>query len=158
MEQIAVYIIIIVILILSSLRKGKKQQQAKLDQLKRQKEIQEQQTSVSVSPIDEIFKQFGGDFFNTDFEQPQPVVSDFYQEKISQPTPFLDNELKQHAKKQSIRNRETTSFKSQKNKEIQNEHISVISDDYEHFENELSTIEEFRKAIIYSEIINRKYE
>lgn len=157
MEQIAVYIIIIVILILTSVRKGKKQQQARLEQLKKQREMQEQQETDQVSPIDEIFKQFGGEFFDTETEQQEPVFTSNYTEKKSVPTPFLDVELRKTKSRKSIRDRDGSHFQNQKWKENNTEENIQFSEASEHFEYELSTVEELRKAIIYSEIINRKY-
>lgn len=157
MEQIAVYIIIIVILIVTSIRKGKKQQQARLEQLQKQQQAQEQQSANQLHPLDEIIKQFGGDFFENITEQQEPVAAEYYSEKKSVPSPFLDVELKRSSSRRTSREKDRLQFQNQKENEIIAEEPSHFNGVPEYFENELTTIDELRKAIIYSEIINRKY-
>jgi len=154
MEKVIIYIIITIILIAVSARNSKKQQQAKLEQMKRQKKLQEEQSDTSEDALEEIFRKLGGDIFNEGKQHPQPVFSQ-HTEAVKIPEPFLDVELKRSEKSKSFGSKDKRS--SQRGKRIYQEEVFDEigvdkSSDYE-----LNTEEDFKKAIIYSEIINRKY-
>jgi hypothetical protein len=154
MEKIIIYIIITIILIAVSARNSKKQQQAKLEQMKRQKKLQEEQSESSEDSIEDIFRKLGGDIFSEVKQQPQPVFSQST-EVGKTPDPFLDYELKRTTKSASVASGDKK--KSPRGKKIYMEEIVDEIGVNEQSEYEINTLEEFKKAIIYSEIINRKY-
>jgi heme exporter protein D len=151
MEQIAVYIIIIVILIVSSMRKSKKQQQAKIDQLKRQQQLQEGDTGYQGETLEDIFKKLSGDIFE---DQPTQVPEiQMVEQNTIKKEPFLNYELQNHAKRQSA--------KPQRRKIVHEENYfeKMLKDQEtaEQTESEFDTDIDWGKAVIYSEILNRKY-
>jgi len=151
MEQIAVYIIIIVILIVSSLRKSKKQQQAKIDQLKRQQELQESDPTFQGESLEDIFKKLSGNIFE---EEPDQVPEiQVIEQKATGNEPFLNYELQNAARRQSA--------KPQRKKMIHEENYfeKMLKEQElaEQSENEFDTDIDWGQAVIYSEILNRKY-
>jgi|GEM_PF-3332101 len=153
MENIAVYLIVTVILILVSLRKSKKQKQMR--------STQPTKPSVTSHPgysqgdsIEDIFKRLGGDFF--DDAEIQPV-----DELMAEPPtvkhnkPFLDFELKNKSTSKFKRTTSKSIFRTEEETQAEEEQEVLLND--EQFGNELNTVQDWRRAFIYSEIFHRKY-
>lgn len=155
MEQVFIYLIITVILILVSVRKGKKNQQSRLEQLKKLKQQQPQEQKQQSDPLSQIFRQIGGDFF----EEPQ---SPEFEEEASimfspdDPEPFLNVDLQKGLSVEQLKRKTPRKFTDRKDR-TEEEIIQEQTDLPELSFPDLITIEDWRKAIIYSEIIHRKY-
>jgi hypothetical protein len=155
MEKILIYVIITVILILTSVRKGKKQKQDRLEQMKKRKDAEEMQQTSQSDPLNEIFKRLSSDFF----EEPQqtPVQEDVFSEMASKkPDPFLNYELQKMKSAQKPKRK--VSKIRQNYLEEEKIEIGKLEDELPEFVfTEPETVTDWKKAIIYSEIINRKY-
>ena len=151
MEQIAVYIIIIVILIVSSLRKSKKQQQAKIEQLKRQQQMQSGESGMQSETLEDIFKKLSGDIFEEEMmQETEPQV---FEPVPVQNEPFLNFELKNVAKRKSEKHERRKIV----HEENYFEKMLKEQEQSETAESEFDTDVDWGKAVIYSEILNRKY-
>ncbi len=152
MEQIAIYVLITVILIITSIRRNKKQQQAKLEQLKKQQASNELQQENEEGTLEDIFKKLNSQMFDEQYvNQPNVAEAETSSQKSNQP--FLDYELKRASVKNPRPKRKYFT---------ENDEVS-IPDSLDVSVGEITDREavidfDVRQAVIYSEIINRKYE
>jgi hypothetical protein len=147
MEQIFIYLIIFVVLILFSARQNKKKQQAAKQTIINKQNVQQQQQPET---LEDIFKKLGSENF---FSSESNMSSDAYIPQESSETQVLNfekrvPEVKKFERKISKRKQREEIF----SEEIGSSEITDQTIDFQ-FDNP----DEMKKAIIYSEIINRKY-
>jgi hypothetical protein len=149
MEQILIYVIITIILIVSSVKKKKKP----TNNSPQQQPTQPKQTES----LEELFKRLGGEFFEeqpTNEPTPQPI--DEVIMEGNETNPYLEAEQKRLSEK--TKRAEARTFRENKyNQSAYTQNIIEETEGYV-FNNEDFSTQNMQKAIIYSEIINRKYE
>ncbi len=155
MEQILIYILFITLLLFTLIRKNKKQLE-KAEQLKklREKEKQDEYEQYEQEgSLESIINTFTGDIFEMSDKtvSPAPVMKNT---KPATKSPFLDLELKNIGKNKKDTKKGTKKYFHSENIP-ENKTREQYSD--EHIFSELSTIDDWRRAIIFSEIINKKH-
>ena len=155
MEKIFIYLIIFVVMILFSARQNKKKQEAaKLAMLKKQQHQQNQQNASEQhqkpESLEDVFKKLGSNFLFPSAPSPSP---DVYIPEDTMEDPFLNFEQPTPALKVVTNKIET--------KKVRKENLIDEINDSEKLNQtidfQFDNIDEMKKAIIYSEIINRKY-
>lgn len=158
MENLFVYLIITVILILASLRGNKKTQQAKSGKTAPGSTGTPQPSMQKNISLEKFFQSLESDIFDEEDEfvlqKNQPKNPSKNQQTTSK-SPFLDYELKH--------TRQSKNPNQKREKNYSSEEFALLMDEtsenesVEHSEIAIQLRDELRKAIIYSEIFNRKY-
>ncbi len=147
MEQIFIYLIIFVVMILFSAMQNKKKQQAAREALL--KKQQQKQQSLTDS-IEDIFKKLG----DSGYIQPESELSsEGYIPEVNEQAQYASYENTfpeiQKIEKKPLRKRIREEVLFEEKEDLDHLHKNV---DFQ-----INNLDEMKKAIVYSEIINRKY-